>query len=349
MYRTLSAVFAVLAFAVVGLQQVRAADIMTWQTYKARFLSEDGRVIDRANKDMSHSEGQGYGLILALAADDKPTFQKIWGWTQNNLQVRGKDRLLAWSWGRRPNGAWNVLDLNNATDGDLLVAFALLKAHERWNGPEWLAAAKALIQDIKNHLIVETRDFAVLLPGYYGFVSDRGIVVNPSYYVYPALKMFSRHDDGPLWDKVFHGGLKLLDKARRTSWNVPADWIIILNDRIDIYRERSSRFGYEAIRTLLYLSWVENREVLRTWTPVLDWFDKTGTMPVWVELQDPALSLDEAPGGFYAVWAQVARVLDRSETARKLQARAQEKVALEENDYYSNSLYLLSQVSMQTP
>lgn len=349
MYRTLRAVCAVLAFGLMGLQQARAADVMNWETYKARFVSDDGRVMDRGNKDISHSEGQGYGLILALAADDKPGFQKIWTWTQNNLQVRGKDRLLAWAWGRRPNGAWTVLDFNNATDGDLLVAFALLMAHERWKGSEWHAAATALIQDIRNHLIVETRDFPVLLPGYYGFVNDRGIIVNPSYYVYPALKVFSREDDGPLWNKVIHGGLKLLDTARRTSWNVPADWIIILNDHIDIYRERSSRFGYEAIRTLLYLCWAENREVLRTWTPVLDWFDKTGTMPVWVDLVNPAVSLDEAPGGFYAVWALVARELERPETARKLQTRAQERVALEKDDYYSNTLYLLSQVSLEKP
>uniref|UniRef100_A0A832EAZ1 cellulase n=1 Tax=Desulfacinum infernum TaxID=35837 RepID=A0A832EAZ1_9BACT len=349
MCRILSAVFTVLCLGVMGLQQVRAADVMTWEAYKERFVSDDGRVIDRANKDISHSEGQGYGLILALAAGDKPGFQKIWDWTRNNLQVRGRDRLLAWAWGRRPNGSWNVLDLNNATDGDLLVAFALLTAHERWNVSEWQAAARALIQDVKNHLLVETPDFPVLLPGYYGFVNDRGIIVNPSYYVYPALKMFSRHDDGPLWDKVFHGGLKLLDKARRTSWNLPGDWIIVLNDRVELYRERSSRFGYEAIRTLLYLSWVENRDRLRTWTPVLDWFDKTGTLPVWVDLLDPALSLDEAPGGFYGVWARVARMLDRPETARKLQARAQEKVAAEKDDYYSNTLYLLSQISFEKP
>lgn len=322
---------------------------MTWNIYKERFVSDDGRIIDRANKDISHSEGQGYGLILALAEDDKPAFQKIWGWTQNNLQVRGKDRLLAWAWGRRPNGAWNVLDFNNATDGDLLVAFALLKAHERWKNPEFQAAAMALLQDIKNHLIVETGDFPVLLPGYYGFVNDWGIVLNPSYYVYPALKTFSQYDGGALWDKVFQGGLKLLDKARRTPWNMPADWIILQDDRTDIYRERSTRFGYEAIRTVLYLAWIAHREALRPWTSVLDWFDKTGTMPVWVDLLDPAVSLDEAPGGFYAVWARAAQTVERQETARKLQARAQEKVAREKDDYYSNTLYLLSQVSVEKP
>lgn len=332
-----------------SLVQAWASDVMSWNTYKERFVSDDGRVIDRANQDISHSEGQGYGLILALSADDRPVFQKIWAWTQNNLQVRGKDRLLAWSWGRRPNGAWDVLDFNNATDGDLLVAFALLKAHERWRHPEFQQAAMALIQDIKSHLIVETRDFPVLLPGYYGFVNERGIILNPSYYVYSALKTFSHYDPGAFWDKVSHGGLKLLDKARRTSWNVPADWIIILGDRTDVYRERSSRFGYDAIRTLLYLSWIENRDALRMWAPVLDWFDKTGMMPVWVDLLDPAVSLDEAPGGFYAVWARVARSLDRQETARKLQTRAQEKITQEKNDYYSNSLYLLSLISWEKP
>ena len=43
-----------------------------WRAYKARFVTAQGRVVDTANGLVSHSEGQGYGMLLAVAADDRP-------------------------------------------------------------------------------------------------------------------------------------------------------------------------------------------------------------------------------------------------------------------------------------
>ena len=322
-------------------------DRTLWESYKERFLSEDGRIIDRANRQISHSEGQGYGLILALSAGDRPTFEKILEWTRNNLQVRGKDRLLAWSWGQRPNGQWDVLDFNNATDADLLVAYALMEASERWNEPSFRSAAMSLVQDIKKHLLVDHKGMPILLPGYYGFDKEHGLVVNLSYYVYPALEVLSRADDQSLWQRVIRGGLGLLQKAARTPWNLPPDWILIRSDGIEVYGERSSRFGYEAIRIPLYLAWAGHKEALTAWSDVLNWFDKTGTLPLWVDVVDPAVSVAEAPGGFYAVWAAVADRMDRPKTAKALWDRAQEKILQEKNDYYSSTLYLLSLINLE--
>ena len=100
---------------------------LSWRAYKARFVTEEGRVVDTGNGLISHSEGQGYGLVLAVAANDRDAFERIWGWTRANLLVRG-DELLAWRW--EPNARPAVADMNNATDGDLLVAWALAEAGE---------------------------------------------------------------------------------------------------------------------------------------------------------------------------------------------------------------------------
>jgi endo-1,4-beta-D-glucanase Y len=69
-----------------------------WQAYKERFISAAGRVIDNANMGISHSEGQGYGMLLAVAADDRPTFDLLWGWTRAQLMLHN-DGLVAWKWG----------------------------------------------------------------------------------------------------------------------------------------------------------------------------------------------------------------------------------------------------------
>ncbi|MEQ4600202.1 MAG: glycosyl hydrolase family 8, partial [Methylobacteriaceae bacterium] len=91
-------------------------DDAAWRAYRSRFITEQGRIVDTANGLISHSEGQGYGMLLAVAAGDRPTFERIWGWTRANLMVRS-DELLAWRWA--PDHRPAVSDMNNATDGDI--------------------------------------------------------------------------------------------------------------------------------------------------------------------------------------------------------------------------------------
>ena len=52
-----------------------------WEAYRSRFVEDSGRVVDNANGNISHSEGQGYGLLLALAASDRRSFEQIWSFT----------------------------------------------------------------------------------------------------------------------------------------------------------------------------------------------------------------------------------------------------------------------------
>ncbi len=82
-------------------------------------------MIDRTNGGVSHSESQGYGMLLAVAANDRAAFEAIWAWTQAHLYVRG-DNLASWKWD--PAATPHVADPNNATDGDLLIAW-------RWCAP----------------------------------------------------------------------------------------------------------------------------------------------------------------------------------------------------------------------
>ena len=93
-----------------------------WEHYKSTFISHDGRVIDYGQGQASTSEGQGYGMLLAVINGDKKAFDTIWGWTKANLTVR-QDGLMAWLWGKRDNAMWEVMDYNNATDGDTLIDF----------------------------------------------------------------------------------------------------------------------------------------------------------------------------------------------------------------------------------
>jgi endoglucanase len=224
-----------------------------WQVYKTRFISPSGRVTDNGNGGISHSEGQGYGMILAVAADDRATFDLLWRWTQ--AQLLRDDGLFAWKWD--PNATPHVSDPNNATDGDLLIAWALAEAGEFWPGSPYRAEARQLSIAIARTSIAETPFGPALLPAVRGFgLGERpdGPVINLSYWVYPALwRLQSIAPDGP-WSALAKSGLTIGAVSRFGEAEVPTDWIS-LGARPAPAEGFAPTFGYDAIRVPLYLAW----------------------------------------------------------------------------------------------
>jgi endoglucanase len=43
-----------------------------WESYKSRFMMPDGRIIDTGNGNVSHTEGQGFAMLLAVAITIAP-------------------------------------------------------------------------------------------------------------------------------------------------------------------------------------------------------------------------------------------------------------------------------------
>jgi endoglucanase len=225
-----------------------------WQAYKERFVSAAGRVIDNANKDISHSEGQGYGMLLAVAADDRPTFDLLWGWTRAQLMLRS-DGLVAWKWD--PNSTPHVADRNDAADGDLLIAWALAEAGERWPDSPYKLASLQLANAILQVDVVNTAFGPVLLPAAKGFAADGrtdGPVVNLSYWVFPALWRFQSLAPNRPWGALAKSGLALAAAARFGAAKLPSDWIS-LKDGPHPAKGFAPAFGYDAIRIPLYLTW----------------------------------------------------------------------------------------------
>lgn len=226
-----------------------------WQAYLDAFVSEEGRVIDTANGGISHSEGQGYGLLLAVAAGDEEAFDRMWSWTRQNLQIRASDRLLAWRW--TPGDAPHVTDWNNATDGDLLVGYALLKAAKRFNRPDFLNHAKELAVDLEALTLVKSDDGVLLMPGVEGFSPhDRrdGPVINLSYWVFPALEAFAEAFGAP-WEATLTSGSKLLEQSRFSEAALPPEWLALGGREPLPAAGFDPVFGYNAVRVPLYLAW----------------------------------------------------------------------------------------------
>lgn len=275
-------------------------DRQAWRAYKARFVGESGRVVDTANGGISHSEGQGYGMLLAVAADDRPAFEAIWGWTRANLFVRG-DELAAWRW--EPDRRPAIADMNNATDGDLLIAWALTEAAEAWGDVSHRVAGRRIAVEIGRKLILlKTANGALLLPGMAGFAAeDRadGPVLNLSYYVFPAFARLPLVAPEFDWAGLSRAGLRLIEKARFGPAKLPGDWISLKTGEPQPAEGFPAQFSYNAIRIPLYLAWAgfdqprHHDAFLAAW----ETRERRGLALVDLAQGKPALWLDEAGYG----------------------------------------------------
>ncbi len=64
-------------------------------------------------------------MLLAYLAASPADFEQIWYFTRTELLLRD-DGLAVWKWD--PNVKPHVTDTNNASDGDMLIAYALALA-----------------------------------------------------------------------------------------------------------------------------------------------------------------------------------------------------------------------------
>lgn len=246
-------------------------DAAAWRQYKARFISEQGRVIDTANGGISHSEGQGYGMLLAVAAGDHAAFDTIWGWTRANLMVRG-DELMAWRW--EPDQRPAIADMNDASDGDLLVAWALTEASEAWHDSAYKAAARRIAVDIGRKVIIQrSAHGAILLPGASGFAhEDRpdGPVINLSYWVFPAFARLPLVAPEVDWAGLSRNGLELVKQVRFGPAQLPTEWVSLSGGSPSPAGGFPKVFSYNAIRVPLYIAWagLGQREIYKPFVVV---------------------------------------------------------------------------------
>jgi endo-1,4-beta-D-glucanase Y len=240
-----------------------------WRQYRERFVTAEGRVVDNANGGISHSEGQGYAMLIAERLDDRPTFETIWRWTQSNLLVRG-DGLAAWRWSPETP---HVTDHNNATDGDLLIAWALAEASDRWHVSEYKRSARQILEALATNVVASSRFGPILLPASTGFAGKDqpdGPVVNLSYWIFPAFKRLRAVSDAIDWDAITATGKTLIGLSRFGPRRLPSNWISVGRAQPEPASSFPAVFGYDAVRIPLYLAWggPSNRDLLKSFLPL---------------------------------------------------------------------------------
>ena len=289
--------FWLMSFLILLTQLGTALADTNWEQFKDAYIA-NGRVVDKGQDGISHSEGQGMALLLAVQNNDPKTFKQVWDWTKHNLQTRD-DKLFAWSWS--PNVGIN--DANNASDGDLFIAWALSMAYTKWNEPSYLYEAIKISQSIRQKLLRKTNVGTVILPGEMGFEKPDGLKLNLSYWVFPVIAELSKLDPAPEWEDLRVTGLWLIKEARFGKWQLPPDWLKLEGDRLKPVD--GDQFGYDAIRIPLYLIWGKQASPSSIKPFQKFWGSFTGKLllPAWVNVNTGEMATYNASEGFYSVVA----------------------------------------------
>jgi len=208
---------------------------------------DSGRVIRRDQGSDTVSEGQAYGMLIALSVNDERTFDSIWNWTEKHLQK--SNGLLAWRW---QNGT--VVDPTPASDADLDAARALVIAGKQFDRPDLTAAGKRLATAIVDTLTVQTSLGRILLPGPWAATNPHSY--NPSYASPVAFAQLGDATGDSRWAELAAGSravtTKLLDVAA-----LPSDWAQVSDDGTVAVipgptgTSGAVTYGYDAARTAL--------------------------------------------------------------------------------------------------
>ena len=298
-----------------------------WESYKSRFLMPDGRIVDTGNGNVSHTEGQGFAMLMAVENDDKTAFDKMWHWT--NATLRNKENGLFY-WRYNPVAPDPITDKNNASDGDVLIAWALLKADAHWHDKGYGNASDAITKALLSRTVIRYAGNRVMLPGAQGFNLNSEVVLNPSYFIFPAWQAFADHTHMQVWRELIQDGQAMLGKMGSGDPNLPTDWVSLsAAGKFTPAKAWAPRMSYDAIRIPLYLSWY-NRQSPQL-APWRNWFSQYNRekTPAWINVTTNETAPYMMEGGLLAV-----RDLTQG-------VEQEEPTITAKDDYYSASLKML--------
>lgn len=230
----------------------------SWRFYKGRFLVDGAHVVSNTYGG-TISEGQSYALLKAVWMDEPDTFERVWEWTRDHMR-RPQDALFGWRWGTRKDGTQGLMEVENASDADQDIAYALLLAGERWKRPEYIREARAIIRDLWRLNVRELHGRLYLTPGTWEGFQWEYQTIDPSYFAPYVYRKFAQYDRERAagWQRLANDIYDTLEACTRlTQPKLPPNWCAVRYDISDggpviVFSDRQGQgsrdFSYDAFR-----------------------------------------------------------------------------------------------------
>ena len=175
------------------------------------------------------------------------------------------------------------------------------------------------------------------MPAVDGFDKPSALVVNPSYYLFPALRRFAAELPDQRWDRLWSDGVALFRSARFGSYGLPADWLSLTRDGRSVVLADAwpARYSFDAVRLPLYMMWAGLQN-----EPAVDaadtfWTKNGGpSAPAWTDLRTGAMAPYNLNSGMDAI-----RLLVR---ARHGLRSVELPPVAHASDYYAGALTMLA-------
>ncbi|MCI0530970.1 MAG: glycosyl hydrolase family 8 [candidate division Zixibacteria bacterium] len=227
-----------------------------WSFYKHKYI-DNGRVISLDENGITTSEGQGYAMLRSVWSNDRSTFNSVWNWTRQNLQVR-EDKLFAWKWKGR------ILSAHAATDADTDIALALILAARRFSEPAFQKEALEILDSIWNKEILKIGRRFYVTAGDWA-AQEEYPTIHVAYLAPYAYELFASVDSRHPWKLLVDSSYEILHWIYfEKKLPLPPEIIFIDKQTGQLYLQHpqtgtSSLFSYDAFpifwRVALDASW----------------------------------------------------------------------------------------------
>jgi endoglucanase len=192
---------------------------------------------------------------------------------------------------------------------------------------------------VADHLVVDLGGRTLLLPGIDGFAHETWLVVNPSYWIFPAFDAFAEAFGNPQWRALTQSGYTLLREARFGDWHLPSDWLRVDADSVTPAPGFPPRFSYDAVRIPLNLAWAAGAPAELSQPFQGFWAAPHGNQtPAWVDIDDGSVAPYAWPTGMQSIAWLAGAGADHHRTGPPPLPR-------DDEGYYSWGLSLLCRVA----
>ena len=248
------------------------------QTFQQLFYGadDDQRIYYPVEPDMAYmfdvasndvrTEGQSYGMMIAVQMDKKEEFDRIWKWTKTYMQHQDDPAKGYFAWHCKTDGS--QLAWNSAADGEEWFAMTLFFAAARWGNGEgiynYVAEAQAILDaclsktessndpKIVTNLFNKEHKQIVFVP------TGRGDdFTDPSYHTPHYYELWARWADkeNAFWCDVADTSRELLKRAAQPETGLYPDYSTFAGKPIGFGGHQDFRYDAWRVAMNIALDW----------------------------------------------------------------------------------------------